>query len=245
MFETKEEEMTQLKIHPLHLGTITRAVAKFCPGLDPAIIADLPVVAWYIEGSDKKILVDTGGTDPSQANPQWFPYRRNDDQSMEKALKKIDLRCEDIDVVIITHFHWDHASGNLLFPRAKFVVQEVELRHTRSLPPDAPGMCPPAMLAIDYSTISGDTEIGKGVKTIFTPGHTHGTQGVLVEGERRIFIAGDTIPLFKNIESDPFVMSSISDNPAMYRESLTRIKELSAFILPNHDPGVFDKTFYT
>jgi N-acyl homoserine lactone hydrolase len=236
--------MAQIRIYPLHLGTITRQVVKFCPGLDPGIIADLPVVAWYIEGSDKKILVDTGGMDPSQANPKWFPYRRDDDQSMGKALKKIGLRCEDIDVVIITHFHWDHASGNLLFPKAKFLVQEEELRHTRSLPSDAPGICPSAMLAIDYSTISGDMAIGKGVKAIFTPGHTYGSQGVLIEGERRIFIAGDTIPLFKNIESDPFVISNVCDDLQMYRESIRKIKDLSAFILPNHDPGVFEKAFY-
>jgi N-acyl homoserine lactone hydrolase len=236
--------MTQLKIHPLNLGTITRPLATFCPGLDPAIIADLPVIAWYLEGSDKKILVDTGGTDLSQTNPKWFPYKRDDDQSMEKALKKIGLRCEDIDIVIITHFHWDHAGGNLLFPKAKFIVQEEELRYTRSLPPDAPGICPPAMLAIDYSTISGDMAIGKGVKAIFVPGHTYGSQGILVEGERRIFIASDTIPLFKNIESDPFVISNICDDPQMFRESMKKIKDLSAFILPNHDPMVLEKTFY-
>jgi N-acyl homoserine lactone hydrolase len=233
-----------LKVHPLHLGTITRSVATFCPGLDPTIIADLPVIAWYIEGSDKRILVDTGGVDPSRANPRWFPYRREDDQSMEGALRKIGIKCEDIDIVVITHFHWDHAGSNLLFPKSTFVVQEVELRHALSLPPDAPGACLPETFSVEYTTISGDMEIGEGVRAIFTPGHTYGSQGVLVEGEHRIFIAGDTIPLFKNLETDPFAMSNICDDARMFRDSMKKIKDLSALVLPNHDPGVFEKSVY-
>lgn len=98
---------------------------------------------------------------------------------------------------------------------------------------------------LDYATISGDTEIGKGVKTIFTPGHTYGMQGVLVEGERRIFLASDTLPLYKNLEATPFAPSSIFADLQMYRESMKKIADLSAFVLPNHDFGIFEKTFYS
>jgi len=95
--ETKT--MAFLKIHPLHVGTITRPIVNFCQGLEPGTVSDFPLISWYIEGSDKKILVDTGGGDPSQAHPRWQPYKREKDQSIENALKKVGVRCEDIDIV--------------------------------------------------------------------------------------------------------------------------------------------------
>lgn len=58
--------MTSLRIHPLHLGTITRPKIIFCFGLGELDkVVEAPLIAWYIEGADKKILVDTGGADPS------------------------------------------------------------------------------------------------------------------------------------------------------------------------------------
>lgn len=62
--EIKEEQMSSIKIHPLRLGTITRQKNLFAYWLEPGTIIDAPLIAWYIEGSDKKILVDTGGETP-------------------------------------------------------------------------------------------------------------------------------------------------------------------------------------
>jgi N-acyl homoserine lactone hydrolase len=234
--------MRSLKVHPLHVGTITRQVVNFCPGLKEAT-ADLPLICWYIEGPEKKILVDTGGGDPSEASPRWLPYRREGNQSIDSALAKVGQRCEDIDVVIVTHLHWDHTGGNTLFPRAKLIVQEEELRHARSQ--EASGACLPGIVDLDYTVISGDTEIAEGVKTILTPGHTHGLQGVLVEGAtRRIFIASDTLPFFKNFAQKPYAVSNIYVDLEKYHASLKKIAELGAFILPAHDFGVFDKEVY-
>jgi N-acyl homoserine lactone hydrolase len=237
--------MGQLTIHPLNLGTITRPIANFCQGLEPGTLADLPIIGWYIEGSDRRILVDTGGGDPSQASPRCMPYRRETDQTVEGALGKIGVKCEEIDLVIITHLHWDHACGNFSLPKATFLVQQDELQYARSLPPDAPGVCPPAILAMDYSTVSGDAQVADGVRVILTPGHTYGLQGVLVRGAgREIFIAGDNLPLFRNLEGNPFVMSSVYVDLEKYQESLKKIAGLSAFILPTHDMRVFENQTY-
>jgi N-acyl homoserine lactone hydrolase len=235
--------MKPLRIYPLNLGTITRPLVRFFPGFEPGIVGDLPLIAWYIEGSDKKILVDTGGGDPSQAIERWRPYKRESDQSLENALGKIGVRCEDVDIVIVTHLHWDHTGGNKLFPAAKMIVQEEELRYART--PEAAGACLPGIVEdVDYTVISGDTEIAKGVKAILTPGHTVALQGVLVQGMQRFFIAGDTLPLFKNLEQDPPAISNLLTNKEKYRESLVKITRLSAFVLPGHDFKVFEKGVY-
>lgn len=230
------------KIYPLHVGTITRQIADFCHGIEPAI-ADLPLICWYIEGSDKRILVDTGGGDPLVVDPKRRPYRRGDDQAPENALKKIGVSREDIDIVVVTHLHWDHSAGCALFPKARILVQSEELRlANRLVTPGCTGAVPEN---VDFTAISGDRQVGSGVRVILTPGHTHGFQGVLVDGETRpIFIAGDTLPLFKNIESDPFTISDVYVDIAQYHESLHKIARLSAFILPGHDFRVFDQAVY-
>jgi hypothetical protein len=66
------------------------------------------------------------------------------------------------------------------------------------------------------------------------PGPHMGYARSVVHGETsRIFIASDTLPLFKNLESDLFEISEIYVDLQIYRESMKRIANLAAFILPS------------
>jgi glyoxylase-like metal-dependent hydrolase (beta-lactamase superfamily II) len=247
MSEEKERKVPSIKIHPLYVGSITRQTMVFGYWLDPGKVMDAPLIAWYIEGSDKRILVDTGGGDPSKIPPRLNPYKRENDQSIENALKKIGVNCEDIDIVIATHLHWDHSAGNGLFPRAKIIIQEEELRSARSpFPINVHGYIKSIVEDIDYTVISGDKRIARGVEVIFTPGHTYGMQGVMVEAsERSYLIAGDTFGLFRNLESNPPLISGIYVDLRKYYETLEKISKLSAFILPGHDFKVFERKIYS
>jgi glyoxylase-like metal-dependent hydrolase (beta-lactamase superfamily II) len=83
------------------------------------------------------------------------------------------------------------------------------------------------------------------VKVLLIPGHTYGMQGVLVDGEtKKYFIAGDTFGFFKNLETDPPLISGIYVDLKKYYESIEKISKLSAIILPGHDFKVFDKEVY-
>lgn len=238
--------MPSLKIHPLHVGTITRQKMTFCYWLEPGVIADVPLICWYIEGADKKILVDTGGGDPADAQPRWLPYTREKDQVLEKALGRRGVQCEDIDIVIVTHLHWDHSAGSKLFPRAQLIVQQDELNSARNpFPIMSHGYIKHIVEEVDYTVISGDKTIAPGVTVMRIPGHTYGFQGVLVEAEKqKYFIAGDTFGFFRNLETDPPTISGLYVDLKLYYESLKKIAGLSAFILPGHDFKVFDRTVY-
>jgi N-acyl homoserine lactone hydrolase len=237
--------MTSLRIYPLNVGTITRQIANFCHNLEPKIV-DLPLICWYIDGSDKRILIDTGGGDPAATYPRFQPYKRAADQSIENALKKIGIGCEDIEIVIATHLHWDHSAGNNLFPNAKIIVQEEELRLARNpFPVTIHTYINDMVKNVEYTIISGDTEITNGVHAILTPGHTYGLQGVLVQGEKqKIFIAGDTYPIFKNFQQTSPVISTLYVDIKSYYQTVKKITDLSAFVLPGHDFGVFEKEYY-
>lgn len=238
--------MPSLRIHPLHVGTITRQKMTFCYWLEPGVITDVPLISWYIEGSDKKILVDTGGGDPADANPRWLPYKRQEDQFLENALARLGLRCEDIEIVIATHLHWDHSAGNKLFPNAQIIVQDDELKSARNpYPVMSHGYIRTMVEDVDYTTVSGDTKVADGVTVILTPGHTYGSQGVLVEAKaQKYLLAGDTFGFFKNLETDPPTIAGLYVDLQKYYDSLKKIEGLSAFILPGHDFKVFDRAVY-
>ena len=234
------------KIHPLHLGNITRRKMIFGYFLEPDVIIDAPIIAWYIETEAKKILVDTGGGDPALLkDPRFHPYNRGE-QTLENALKKLGVSRDDIDIVIATHLHWDHCGENRFFPNAQVIVQEAELEAARNPFPIQHGYVSELIENIDYTVISGDVEIAPGIKTILAPGHTYGMQGVLVEAEHdRYFIAGDSVCLFLALESDPWLIGGIYVDLKLCYETLEKIKNLSAYILPGHDIKVFEKEVYS
>ena len=63
------------------------------------------VYTWYIEGPKEKVLVDTGALlTELKPQPLRFPgFKAEQIQSLEEGLNKVQLKPEDINIVIITH----------------------------------------------------------------------------------------------------------------------------------------------
>ena len=64
------------------------------------------------------ILIDTG---PSSRRP-----------FLVKALKAKGLEADDIDIVILTHMHWDHCQNTDLFTNARVLVNPTEIDYARN-----------------------------------------------------------------------------------------------------------------
>lgn len=241
--------MNGIRIHPLHVGTITRHKDSFTFKLGYGEKIDVPIIVWYIEGAEKKILVDTGGCDPEDPDlkPWISPYTRASDQELPHILKaRFDLNPEDIDMVIISHLHWDHCCGNALFPNAEFIVQKKELEAAKNpIPVLSPIYVRKFIHDFFYTTVDGDKEIVKGVSVLLTPGHSEGLQGVLIDAENhRYFIAGDNISLYESLAYNPPWPVGLYINFREYYQSLDRITKLDAVILPSHDMKVFETKFF-
>jgi N-acyl homoserine lactone hydrolase len=234
------------KIYPLHLGTIERFKMTFGYWLEPGIKEKFPIIAWYIKTPGKNILVDTGGTNPNDDHGR-NPYHRDDSLHIKNALEKHGLRCEDIHTIILTHLHWDHCGGVDFFPNAEIIIQEDELKYARNpYPVHKYGFVKEIADAERYTIITGDRPIVDNIKVLFTPGHTYGSQSVLVEADQQKYlIAGDMVGLFECIDDrDPPLISGIYVDLKLYYQSLEKIKQLFAFVLPGHDFKVFDKKVY-
>jgi N-acyl homoserine lactone hydrolase len=145
----------------------------------------MPVYVHVIDHPEARVLVDTGMTElhPAVADmdPLLVPLSAQDD---------FDL--DGIDIVVNTHLHFDHCGGNHLFSGRPIYVQGIELDDARSEDDytirewvDAPG--------VQYVPVDGALELLPGIRLVPTPGHTRGSQVVVVDtGGQPVVICGDT-----------------------------------------------------
>jgi N-acyl homoserine lactone hydrolase len=245
--------MTSLVLRPFHLGTIRRDKSIFTYIKNMGNQAEFPLLAWYIEGQGHRILVDTGAHDPAQGelNP---PYMRKPGQDPVACLAALDVRPEDIDILILTHLHWDHASNIHLFPKARVIVQREELRYAAAPLEPHRGVyqtIPPLSRSLErFEVIEGDKEITEGVSVHLLPGHTPGIQGVAVRMSKGVhFLASDNVPLVENWDAGekygaPHWPHGIHVDLEAYFKSLRRMETLGDILLPGHDWSALEMAEY-
>ncbi len=175
------------------------------------------IVSAYIGGATKKIVVDTGPPD-MERTLKYHPYAKTDenrpDQNMVSQLAKAGVKPEEIDLVILTHLHWDHVGDVSKFSNAQFICSKEELRFALDPLPCLYvayealqiGMQPEYLKIIDrMKTVEMEqTEILDGISVIPLPGHSPGSIGVVVETEKGPYvITGDAVPKYGNLQGAP------------------------------------------
>jgi N-acyl homoserine lactone hydrolase len=251
--------MSGLKIRPLSSGRfLMLEKSNFTHGANQGVKIVAPLLFWFIEGANKRILVDTGGSDPQWAARYHHPIDRMVHEEPLNAVADLGLKPEDIDIIINTHLHWDHCFNNDLFPNARILVQKEEARYAIApLPCHAVyyesqliGMTPSWLKTLSRTEmIEGEVTIEPGITLVPLPGHTPGFQGVLVDlaGGRRCLIAADTIPLWENWERNVQgfqTPSGIHVNLRDYYETYKKMAAMADLILPGHDLRVLEKKVY-
>ena len=243
-------------IRPLCVGRVSVDKSLLTYLRNMGTVVTIPHVVWLIEGAPEKILVDTGPPSPEEASRYGFTLERSPDEDPIRALAAVGVTPEDIGVVILSHLHWDHASNNHLFPRARILVQREELRYAIApLPTGLRGYGAPTCgmrphyLGMPLTTVQGDKELCHGISLLFTPGHTPGSQSVVVTTESGNYvIASDTVPTFENWRGYPPL---IPHHPGGIHVDLTqcfasfdKIEAAADFVLPGHDMAVFEREVY-
>ena len=161
-----------------------------------------------VRAADKNILIETGNGAKWDAKLRQI-YGIPEGDGLQTALAQAGVKSKDIDIVINTHLHFDHAGGNTIpsgdrdtpaFPHAKYIVQREELEHAQhpgerdraSYFPDRFG---PISAAGQWQLVDGDVEIVPGISVTRIPGHNLTIQAVkLTSGTRTLFFAADLFP---------------------------------------------------
>jgi len=156
--------------------------------------ADQPANISVIQGYGHNILLDTGFSSPhfvEMCNAQNL-------LTPEEYLAPAGIGCEDIDTVIISHMHYDHADQIDQFPNAQVYVQEKEYEGWKAALqlPDKFSLITcyleehtmEKFLRIEAEgrlhVVGDETEVFPGIRLYLTPGHSFGCQTVLVQTER-------------------------------------------------------------
>lgn len=161
-----------------------------------------------VEAPNALVLVDTGigNKEDERFLDLYGVANPGDPTRLEDALRGVGFDPGDVDLVVSTHLHFDHAGGNTrrdpdgrirpAFPRARYVVQRGELDFA-----DSPNErirasylahnVEPLRLAGLWEPVEGAATVTEGVRVLPTPGHTPHHQSVLVEsdGEVACFLA--------------------------------------------------------
>ena len=208
-----------------------------------------------IKAHGMNILVDTGiGNKGDEKFSSIYKVDRN--PSIEQSLSKLNLAPADIDLVINTHFHFDHAGGNTkkdehghihpTFPKATYFIQKGEWEFANRPNERTHG----SYLLENYEVLpkegrldllEGDSEILKGISVVRTPGHTEHHQSIFIEsnGEKALFF-GDLIPTASHIPLpyimgyDLFPLTTLETK----RTLLERAVEEEWLLIFQHDPKV-------
>jgi glyoxylase-like metal-dependent hydrolase (beta-lactamase superfamily II) len=186
-------------------GLVPRALYKDYapPDADNLIPSDHHCL--YVEAGGKKALVDVGYgdklTEKQKAFLRFMPHRGR----LLGALARLGVSAADIDFVINTHLHNDHAGGNTVqmpdgsvlpaFPNAEYLVQHREYEdamrpNERTRATYLPINYQPLVERGQMRLLDGDVEILPGVCGIVTPGHTPGHMSVRFEscGQSAAFV---------------------------------------------------------
>ncbi|WP_051103513.1 N-acyl homoserine lactonase family protein [Terracoccus sp. 273MFTsu3.1] len=166
------------------------------PVLVAELLADgepMPVYVHVIDHPDARVLVDTGMT-------QLHPAVDDMDPRLTPLSEQAGFDVAGVDIVVNTHLHFDHCGGNHLFAGKPVYVQAAELDDALTRDDytirewvEASG--------VHYETVDGTLELLPGVRLVSTPGHTRGSQVVVVEtGDRSVVIAGDTAVFFDELD---------------------------------------------
>jgi N-acyl homoserine lactone hydrolase len=230
--------MAELKLYALHCGGDMMDMALFDP-FDPGAGTKLynPYFIYVITHPEGTVLFDSGahpdlGTDPESRLGEAaadFDMRLSPDDHVETRLAAVGLRPRDIDVVVQSHLHFDHAGGLAWVAHAPIYVQREELAFARRPPVYQRLIYIQADFGmdLDWRELDGDHDLfGDGrVRVISTPGHTRGHQSLLVRLDgQTVFLLADAAYLVEKMRSRS--LPGILWSPDAVVESWDRIEEI-------------------
>lgn len=207
-----------------------------------------------ISGPFGHVLVDTGmGSRWTAKERERYDLHSSVDHA--QVLQSLGLRNDDVNHVVISHLHFDHAGGAVIekngvlvpaFPNARYYVQRGEYELARRPNGRARG----SYREEDYRAleaaqqlqlIDGDTEIVPGVWTRITGGHTAHHQIITFESEGRkgVYFA-DIVPTGAHL-SPPWVMGYDHfplDSCDVKEHWLSRCADEGWLVIFDHEIGI-------
>ena len=229
------------------------------PGENAGRSIEFSSTCWLIKHGSEWLLWDAGVPEAALNDPRgWSTLPKlivyHLDKTLTDQLAEIGLKPRDIARVAISHTHGDHIGNVGLFPNSTILMQQAEYSWIHS--PNGPNDNVNQLMALarkllgtpkNLQLIDGDTDVfGDGsVTLVSTPGHTPGSQSLLVHLKNSGFIilSGDVVHSEENFEKNR--VPSLNTNNAESIASMQKIRQMMAMykatLFINHDKKQTDK----
>jgi len=227
----------------------------------PANWVALPTYAVLVEHPTLgRVLYDCG------CSPEWrtrwpkslqsvFPWTK--EVALKDRLAELGLKPDDIDLLVVSHLHMDHAGNIDLFSGTKagrnVIVSKPEAMYAFYVTNIGPDPNVGAYVKADFSNIPGivyqpvaqDMEIAKGLELFIQPGHTPGVLGMIVHTENTgtVIFTSDGIYSSKNYGPPPNVPGLCYDSQG-FISNVEKVRLLqrkyNAQVFFGHDPAQYE-----
>ena len=236
-------------------GTVPRVLWEKRLPPDDANRIPLSMRPLIVRSERQTMIIDAGCGDKWDAkSAQIYKFDRR--YHLDHALAEAGLSAEDIDIVVASHLHWDHAGGFTKsgrngvavprFPKARYVAHRAEWQdaahpHERSRASYVEQDFVPLKDAGVLTLVDDDAEIVPGVKYRRSGGHTAHHQVVMIEsaGKTAVFTA-DMYPTSVHAPDpwlmgyDLYPMDTLAFKRAFAREAIER----NYLLFFEHDPSM-------
>ncbi|TGY87715.1 N-acyl homoserine lactonase family protein [Petralouisia muris] len=242
-----------MKISVLYLGRLECKKYHLVECDDHNEMIKSPILSILIEHPVLgNILYDTGNspyytTEYPSSTLETYPIAEF--ISVEEALKEKGLTTADIDMIIMSHLHFDHAGGLKYFAGTKAIknvfVSEAELKNAFcQVMTGQPGAYVKSLFDlkdIQFKTINEETELAEDIRLFIQNSHTPGVVGMALETKSRgnIIVTSDTIYTKESYLAELPPGGPINKTRKEFYDNLNRVKamekEYSAALLFGHD----------
>jgi N-acyl homoserine lactone hydrolase len=201
-----------IRLFAITCGWMTMPLGFFLDGEEGDL--RLPVPSYLIDHPKGKVLYDSGMSHGVQADPDGYlgkmrkhikvHYQAGDD--ITSKLEALDMGPDDVDLVITSHLHFDHAGGLHQLPNSRLVIQRREWAAGQE-PDDVKryGFFPKEYdLGHDLLQVDDEHDLfGDGsVICLPTQGHTPGHQSLKVRLDTGdVILAGDACYMRRSLEN--------------------------------------------
>ena len=206
----------------------------------------LDFFVWVAKSPERTFVIDTG-FDHATGQRRERAILRNP----AEGLAAIGVDASQVEDVIVTHMHHDHAGNLGVFRRARIHLQDREMAYATGrymchgklqMPFDLDNTLDMVrhVYAGRVAFHDGDAEIASGISVHRVGGHSHGLQIVRVHTARGwVVVASDAVHFYANMETgNPFpIVFSIGDMMEGW-ETCRRLAGSEQHIIPGHDPLV-------
>lgn len=208
-----------------------------------------------VETPEETVLIETGFGGKVTERLREI-YALEEEPGLTAELERAGKTPADIDRVILTHLHQDHAGGATVsngqayvpaFPNARYVIQTGEWHDAREADGQTANayrreeVLDPLERSGQVDFVDGDADLGDGIRLVVTPGHTRAHQSVVIEdGGDTLFFVGDLVPTASHLKPIYVMAYDLYPRETFFNKErfLERAVEEQWWVVWPHDPSI-------